>query len=496
MSEQQATSSEAVVEEQDAPKSLMDELLNEAQVRDVDEDAYRIAKRGIQAFMGELLQGREKYGKIERAIVDQMIAQIDQKIANQVNEVLHNTDFQKLEGTWRSIRYLVDHSDSRENVKIELLDVTKQCLIDDFEDSSDITKSGLYRTVYSAEYGTFGGHPYGAMISGWEFNAGHEDIRLLQNLASIAAMAHAPLLANAAPQFFGEDDFHELPRMRDLKALFESPQYLRWRSFRDSEDSRYVGLCMPRFLLRVPYDKDHKPVKNFDFSEDVIDKHDNYLWGPASYALAARCAESFAAYRWCPNIIGPLAGGAVEDLPVHQYEAMGSLQTKLPIEIQLTERREYELSEEGFIGLTYRKNSDNAAFFSANSCQRPRFYGDTEEGRANELNFRLGTQLPYMFIITRLAHYIKVIQRENLGSWKTAAELRRELKKWLLGYTSSGPKVDAITKSKRPFQATEVLVDEVPGQAGWYRCEIQVMPHFKYMGADFTLSLVGKLDKQ
>jgi type VI secretion system protein ImpC len=490
---ERATASDGTTQQQeDARPSLMEELLNEAQVLDADREAYQIARRGIEAFMAELLQGRGDYGKIDRAVVDMMIAQIDAKIGDQVNEILHEKDFQTLESTWRSIRYLVDHSDHRENVRVELLDVTKQDLIDDFEDSSDITKSGLYRTVYSAEYGTFGGHPYGALITGFEFGSGHEDIRLLQSLAAISAMAHAPLLANASPTFFGEESFDSLPRLRDLKSLFESPQYLRWRAFRDSEDARYVGLCMPKFLLRVPYDADHKPVKEFDFAEDVIDKHQNYLWGPASFALAARAAESFAAYRWCPNIIGPLAGGAVEDLPVHQYEAMGTLQTKLPVEIQLTERREYELSEEGFIGLTYRKGSDNAAFFSANSCQRAKEFASKDD----ELNFRLGTQLPYMFVITRLAHYIKVMQRENLGSWKTAQELRKELKKWLLQYTSSGPKVDQTTKSKRPFRAAEVLVDEVPGQAGWYRCELQVMPHFKYMGADFTLSLVGKLDKQ
>ncbi len=494
MAEQQANT-QAGTQQEDAESTLMDQLLDEAQVMHHDEDAQRIAKRGIQAFMGELLQKRDQYGKIERAIVDQMIAQIDQKIAAQVNEVLHDEKFQSLERTWRSIRYLVDHSDQRENVRVELLDVTKQCLIDDFEDSSDITKSGLYRTVYSAEYGTFGGHPYGTLVTGWDFDSGHEDIRLLTQLASISAMAHAPLLANASPKFFGEGSFEGIGKLRDLKSLFESPQYLRWRSFRDSEDSRYVGLCMPRFMLRVPYDADHKPVKNFDFSEDVIDQHEKYLWGPASFALASKAAESFAAYRWCPNIIGPQAGGAVEDLPIHQYEAMGTLQTKLPVEVQLTERREYELSEEGFIGLTYRKNSDNAAFFSANSCQRPRTYGDTPEGKASELNFRLGTQLPYMYIITRLAHYIKVIQRENLGSWKTTEEMSRELKRWLMQYTSGGPMVDQYTKSKRPFQAASVHVEEVPGYAGWFRCKLEVMPHFKYMGADFTLSLVGKLDK-
>nr|MCH9685826.1 type VI secretion system contractile sheath large subunit [Deltaproteobacteria bacterium] len=474
-----AVATDSATTTETAPVSLMEELLTEAHVQHADDDARQIAKRGIEAFMAELLVGQGDYAKIDRTVVDLMLAELDGKITKQINEVLHDEDFQSLESTWRSIRYLVDHSDHRENVRVELLDVTKDDLIDDFEDASDITKSGLYRTIYSAEYGTFGGHPYGALVSGFEFGSGHEDVRLLQQLASISAMSHAPLLANASASFFGEDSFEGLPRLRDLKSLFESPQYLRWRAFRDSEDSRYVGLCMPKFMLRVPYDADHKAVREFDFHEDVVDKHDNYLWGPASFALAARAAESFAAYRWCPNIIGPLAGGAVEDLPVHQYEAMGTLQTKLPIEIQLTERREYELSEEGFIGLTYRKNSDNAAFFSANSTQRAKTFADKDD----ELNFRLGTQLPYMFVITRLAHYIKVMQRENLGSWKTAHELRREIKKWLLQYTSSGPKVDQATKSKRPFKQTEVLVEEVPGQAGWYRCELQVMPHFKYMGA-------------
>jgi len=475
--------------------TLLEELLVDARVQRDDEDAYRIARQGVEAFMAELLSSRDKYGKIDRNAVDLMIAEIDERITAQINEVLHHTDFQKLESTWRSIKYLVDHCDFRENVKVELIDVTKDDLIEDFEDAPEIPKCGLYRTVYSAEYGTFGGHPYGALITDFQFDAGHEDIRLLQQLAAVSAMAHAPLLANASPKFFGETSYESLPGLRDLRALFESPQYARWRAFRDSEDSRYVGLCMPRFMLRVPYDPDHKPVKEFDFAEDVVDQHGNYLWGPASFALAARAADSFSRYRWSPNIIGPRAGGAVEDLPLHQYKAMGELQTKLPVEIQLTERREFELSEEGFIGLVFRKGSDNAAFFSANSAQRPKSFPDTPEGHADELNYRLGTQLPYMFIITRLAHYIKVIQRENLGSWKTATDLKHEIKKWLLQYTSSGPKLDQHTMSQRPFRATNLEVEEVPGEAGWYRCRLEVTPHFKYMGADFTLSLVGKLEK-
>lgn len=486
---------ETVTQAEAAPVTLLDELLLDARVERSDGDAYRIARQGVEAFMAELLSSRDKYGKVDRAAVDAMIAEIDERITAQINEVLHESRFQKLESTWRSIKYLVDHCDFRENVKIELFDATKEDLAADFEDSPEIPKSGLYQVVYSAEYGTFGGHPYGALVTDFEFDSGHEDVRLLQQLASVSAMAHAPLLANATPRFFGESSFESLPGLRDLKALFESPQYARWRSFRDSEDSRYVGLCMPRFMLRVPYDADHKPVREFDFAEDVVSRHESYLWGPASFALAARAADSFARYRWSPNIIGPKAGGAVEDLPLHQYRAMGELQTKLPVEIQLTERREFELAEEGFIGLVFRKGSDNAAFFSANSAQRPKSFPDTPEGHIDEVNYRLGTQLPYMFIITRLAHYIKVIQRENLGSWKTAQDLKHEIKKWLLQYTSSGPKLDQHTMSRRPFRATNLEVEEVPGEVGWYRCRLEVMPHFKYMGADFTLSLVGKLEK-
>jgi type VI secretion system protein ImpC len=302
-------------------------------------------------------------------------------------------------------------------------------------------------------------------------------------------------LANAGPEFFGEDSFEALPRLKDLKSLFEGPQYARWHSFRESEDARYVGLCMPRFLLRLPYGQNTTPVKSFNFDEDVTGHHGCYLWGPASAAFATRVSDSFAKYRWCPNIIGPQAGGAVEDLPLHQYKAMGEIQTKIPTEIQLTERREYELSEEGFIGLVFRKDSDNAAFFSANSCQKPQIFADTPEGKAQELNYRLGTQLPYMFIMTRLAHYLKVMQREQIGTWKERGDLERELNKWISQYVADMENPAPAVRSRKPLRQAKVVVEDVAGQPGWYKCGLQVRPHFKYMGASFTLSLVGKLDK-
>jgi type VI secretion system protein ImpC len=241
-------------------------------------------------------------------------------------------------------------------------------------------------------------------------------MQLLRACAGVAAMAHAPFLVNASPAFFGVASFLELPRLKDLRAQLDGPQYARWSAFRDSEDARYVGLCLPRFLLRLPYEQDSVPSRSFQFEEDIDGRHDHHLWGHASIALAVRVADSFARYRWCPNIIGPTSGGAFEGLPLHTYEAMGAVQTKIPTEIQLTERREYELSEEGFIGLVYRKGTDNACFFSANSPQRPKTFGGSEGGRSAETNHRLGTQLPYMFIVSRLAHYIKVLERERIGS--------------------------------------------------------------------------------
>jgi type VI secretion system protein ImpC len=403
---------------------------------------------------------------------------------------------QKLESSWRSLRFVIERVDFRENIKVEMLSVDKETLQSDLEDSPDLTKSGFYRLVYSNEYGVFGGKPYGVMNMNYDFGPGAQDVELLRKLGAVASMAHCPVVANASPKFFGDDTFKNLPTLKDLKSIFEGPQYARWNSFRESEDARYIGLAMPRFLLRLPYGESTVPVKSFNFSEDVVDHHDRYLWGHASNTLVTRIADSFAKYRWAPNIIGPQSGGTVENLPLHQYEAMGEIQTKVPTEVQLTERREFELSEEGFIGLTFRKESDNAAFFSANSVQKPKTFGNTADGKAAEANFRLGTQLPYMFVMTRLAHYIKVLQREQIGSWKDRAQLQTELNNWIGQYVVDMENPGADVRSRKPLRQAEIKVEDVEGQPGWYRCSLKVRPHFKYMGASFTLSLVGKLDKE
>jgi type VI secretion system protein ImpC len=475
--------------------SLLEEILAETKMTPGDE-GYEIAKRGVQAFIAELITPKREGEKVDKALVDALIAEIDVKLSRQMDEIIHHPTFQKLESAWRSLKFCIDRTDFRENIKVEVLNCSKEDLLADFEDAPEVPKSGLYKIVYSAEYGTFGGRPFGAIIANYEFGPGPQDIALLQKCASVATMSHAPFFASAGPGFFGLKDYINLPNLKDLKSLFEGPQYTKWQSFRESEDARYVGLTLPRFLLRLPFGANTVPVKAFNYEEDVIGKHDAYCWGNAAFAMATRIADSFAKYRWCPNIIGPQAGGAVENLPLHQYEAMGEIQTKIPTEIQLTERREFELSEEGFIGLSYRKDSDNACFFSANSCQKPKYFGQSAEGRAAETNYRLGTQLPYMMIMCRLSHYLKVLQREQIGTWKERADLERELNEWIGQYVADQDVVSAAIRGRRPLRQAQITVTDVEGNAGWYKVDMKVRPHFKYMGAFFQLSLVGKLDKE
>jgi type VI secretion system protein ImpC len=492
--ENQATPAGAAAATTTTSASLLDEILNETRMAPSD-DGYDVAKKGVHAFIVELLGPNHQAGKIDKSLVDAMIVEIDAKLSKQLDAVLHDPGFQKLESAWRGLKFVVDRTDFRENIKIDLLNVSKEDLQTDFEDAPEITKSGLYKTCYTAEYGTFGGKPYGAMFSNYEFGPGSQDIALLQNCAAVAAMAHAPFFAAGGPQFFGQKDMLSLPNLKDMKSLFEGPQYTKWNAFRDTEDARYVGLVMPRFLLRLPYGESTVPVKRFNYAEDVVGGHEDYLWGNATFTMATRIADSFAKYRWCPNIIGPQSGGTVDNLPLHQYQAMGELQTKTPTEIMISERREFELSEAGFIALCYRKDSDNAAFFSANSTQRPKTFGISPEGKAAELNYRLGTQLPYIFVASRIAHYLKVIQREQIGMSKERAELESELNQWIGQYVVDQDGVSPYIRGIRPLRQAQISVTEVEGNAGFYKVDMKVRPHFKYMGAAFTLSLVGKLDK-
>ncbi|KMJ44475.1 type VI secretion system contractile sheath large subunit [Xenorhabdus khoisanae] len=478
-----------------ATTSLLDEIMSQARMTP-ENDGYYIAKQGVAAFIGSILDTGSNEEPINKLLVDKMIVELDKKLSEQMDEIMHAKQFQELESSWRSLKILVDRTDFRENIKINIIHATKDELLEDFEFSPEIIQSGFYKHVYSTGYGQFGGEPVAAVIGNYAFGNTTPDIKLMQYVSSVGAMAHAPFLSSVSPEFFGVNSFTDLPAIKDLKSVFEGPSHTKWRALRESEDSRYLGLTAPRFLLRLPYSNVENPIKNFNYQENVSRDHEHFLWGNTAYLLASCLTDSFAKYRWCPNIIGPQSGGAVSDLPVHLYEAMGQVQAKIPTEVLITDRREFELAEEGFITLTMRKGSDNAAFFSANSVQKPKVFPNTREGKIAETNYKLGTQLPYMFIINRLAHYIKVLQREQIGSWKERQDLERELNMWLKQYIADQENPPTDVRSRRPLRAAEIKVLDVEGDPGWYQVAMQVRPHFKYMGASFELSLVGRLDKE
>jgi type VI secretion system ImpC/EvpB family protein/type VI secretion system ImpB/VipA family protein len=487
-------------------------LLTQLEI-DPDDPAIASLRAGLarylRARLGELPpEVPAEPAIVDLASVDLDIAALDLELAAGLDAILHHPEFQALEARWRALRYLVAHVDFGENCEVHLLDVSKQELIDDFEDAPEIARSGLYRRVYAAEYGTFGGQPYGLIVSDYGFDHGPVDMALLGNCAAVAAMAHVPFVANASPRLFGEDSFERLAVYADVRAMFTAPQYQRWRSFRAQEDARYVGLCLPRVLLRGPYQAEQ--VLGFPYAERTPSKS-AYLWGPAAFAFATRVAASFARYRWSPNIVGPTAGGAIEGLvqipapsllrrhadPHAHGSAPGpALAQRMPVELQLSERHEFELAEEGFIALVFLKGSGQACLFSANSCQQPRSFAATGEGRAQALGARLGAQLPYVFIVCRVAHYLKVLQREEIGRHLERGELERELNDWLRQYVADMDNPAPAIRGQRPLRQAEVAVEEVPGQAGWYRAHLRLRPHLKYMGASFTLSLVGKLERE
>ncbi|PNG87948.1 type VI secretion system contractile sheath large subunit [Pseudomonas putida] len=475
--------------------TLLDQIMAETKLVPAQE-GYQIARQGVSAFITEILKSNDPDQLINKHRADQMIAEIDRMLGNQMDAILHQPEFQQLESSWRSLKLLVDRTDFRENIKLEVLHVTKEDLLDDFENAADITCSGIYKHVYTAGYGQFGGEPVAAMVGNYNFGPSSPDIKLLSYMASVGAMSHAPFLAAPAPEFFNLNSLEELPNLKEIKDLFAGPRHAKWRAFRESEDARHVALTGPRFMLRSAYHPQEQPIESFNYNEGIAGQHDNYLWGNSAFLLASCINDSFARYRWCPNIIGPQSGGAVEDLPVHLYESLGQLQAKIPTEVLISDRKEFELAEEGFIALTMRKDSDNAAFFSANSVQKPKHFPKTPEGLQAQTNYKLGTQLPYLFIVNRLAHYIKVLQREQIGSWKERRDLESELNKWIKQYVADQENPSADVRSRRPLRAARIEVSDVAGDPGWYQVSLAVRPHFKYMGANFEISLVGRLDTQ
>ncbi|MDR2801193.1 MAG: type VI secretion system contractile sheath large subunit [Desulfovibrio sp.] len=435
-------------------------------------------------------------GHLTGALPDYLTAMLDAKISAQVNAILHHPDFLSLEAAWRGLRFLVDRVDFSQNIKLEYLNATKDDLLADFEDSPEIVKSGLYRHIYTAEFGQFGGQPVAAVVADYTFSPSAQDVMLLRYVATVSSLAHAPFFAAAGSEFFGLEDWKRFADIKDLASIFETPHYTRWNSFRETEAARYIGLTLPGFMLRPPYDPESSArTVSFNFTE-IPENEREFCWGNTAFALAACLADSFAKYRWCVNIIGQDGGGAVKNLLYCRYEVLRGIQNKIPTRTAISERREYELAELGFISLTAGKKPDEAVFFSANSVLKPRLFPKTAAGATAEINFRLSTQFPYMMLMNRLAHYVKVLQRENVGAWRSRDDLERELNAWISRYVTEMDTPDALTRSRRPLRMAHIEVKEIEGDVGWYAITILVRPHFKYMGASFTLSLEGRLERQ
>jgi type VI secretion system protein ImpC len=446
----------------------------------------------LQKVVAFVLDHKEQ--KVSTKTIDLMIAELDQQLSCQVDEILHNDTFKEIEAGWRALRYLVDHTNFNENTKVKILDVSKTALQNDFEETLDYEKSGLFKHAYSDQFNTAGGHPFGLIVGNYYFDNSAGDLSLIKNLAKVSTVAHAPFIGGVSSKFFGIESFEDLPGPHKIKDLLDSNRYSAWRSFRDTDDSRNVGLVMPHFLLRTPYGPDTIKTKKFNYAENAGDDHNDYLWGNAAFGFASCVTRSFAETRLACNIIGEDTGGMVEDLPVYTYDNMGIEQTRIPVEFQLDDRMEHLLSDAGFLPLVAKKGTSTATFYSSNSVQKGKEFPNTPEGKQMQTNQRLGTQLSYNFIVSRFAHYLKTMQRSNLGSSKSRADLETELNDWIKQFKSLET-AQPQTKAKQPLKNVSVMVTDAPGEPGWYRIHLELTPHYKYQGADFTLSLVGKIEK-
>jgi type VI secretion system protein ImpC len=493
MSDPQRAVAAAKPAEQVVEGGLLDQIVEEGRLTR-DPAVRERGKDLVREFVTQVLQGEMTVSRDTEAMINARIAQIDHLISIQLNEVLHHPQFQKLEGTWRGLKYLLERSETSPMLKIRVVNVTKRELLRDFQRAPEFDQSAAFLKVYSEEFGTFGGQPFGALIGDYEFGRSSEDLELLEKMSQVAAGAHAPFLTAASADMLNLDSFTSLGTPRDLAKIFDQTLYAKWKSFRESEDSRYVGLTLPHVLLREPYGREGRTVDAFDYQEGVDGTdHGKYLWGNAAYALGARLTDSFAHYGWCASIRGVEGGGLVEGLPVHNFLTdEGDVALKCPTEISITDRREKELADLGFIPLVHCKGHDYAAFFSAQSCQKPKLF-DNEKATANA---RLSAALPYILAISRFAHYLKVMMRDKVGSFMSRAETERFLNDWVRNYVTEDDQASQETKRQYPLRDARVDVEEVPGKPGAYRAIAYLRPHFQLEELTVSLRLVAELPQR
>ena len=426
--------------------------------------------------------------------IDAMIAAIDRKLTEQVNLILHNEDFQQLEGAWRGLHHLVNNTETDEQLKIRVLNITKKDLgktLKKFKGTA-WDQSPLFKKFYEEEYGQFGGEPYGCIVGDYHFDHSPPDVELLGEMAQVAAAAHAPFITGASPTLMQMDSWQELANPRDLTKIFSTPEYAAWRSLRDSDDARYLGLAMPRFLARLPYGEKTNPVEEFAFEEDTEGaKHDKYAWANSAYAMAVNINRSFKEYGWCSQIRGVESGGAVMGLPTHTFPTDdGGVDMKCPTEIAISDRREAELAKNGFMPHVHRKNSDFAAFIGAQSLQKPAEYDDPDA----TANANLAARLPYLFASCRFAHYLKCIVRDKIGSFKERGDMETWLNNWIGQYVLTNPATATdADKARKPLAGAEVVVEEIEGNPGYYSSKFFLRPHYQLEGLTVSLRLVSKL---
>jgi len=483
--ESQAAPAETVLE-----KSVLDQIVEEGRFAK-DVAGRERGKNLVSEFVSQVLEGAMTGSKDAEAMINARIAQIDHLISIQLNEILHHEQFQKLEASWRGLKYLLDQSETGSNLKIKVLNASKKELLRDLQRAPEFDQSALFKKIYEEEFGIFGGSPFAGIVGDYEFGRGPEDIELLEKISNVAAAAHAPFLSAAAPDMFNLESFTQLDAPRDLGKIFDTTEYAKWKSFRASEDSRYVALTCPRILMRLPYGKETKPIEGFNFEEHVSGAdHSKYLWGNAAFALASRMTKAFALYGWCAAIRGVEGGGLVDGLPVHNfYTDSGDVAMKCPTEVPITDRREKELADLGFAPLVHCKGTDYAAFFSVQSCNKPKLY-DSDAANANA---RLASQLPYIMATSRFAHYLKAMMRDKIGSFTSRTECERWLNKWITNYVTPDDSASAATKAQYPLREARVEVMEIPGKAGAYRAVAFLRPHFQLDELTVSLRLVAEL---
>lgn len=468
-------------------------LLNK-EIRPKSEQAKDEVEQAVQTLAEQALASSATVSADVTVTIREMIAEIDKRLTEQVNQILHNEDFQKLEGAWRGLHHLINNTETDEMLKIRVMNISKRDLHKTLKKYKGTAwdQSPIFKKLYEEEYGQFGGEPYGCLVGDYHFDQSAPDVELLGEMAKISAAVHAPFIAGASPNVMQMDSWQELSNPRDLTKIFQTPEYAAWNSLRESDDAKYIGLTAPRFLSRLPYGATTDPVDEFDFEEDTGSAdHSKYAWSNSAYAMAVNINRSFKMYGWCSRIRGIESGGSVEGLPAHSFPTDdGGVDMKCPTEIAISDRREAELAKNGFMPLVHKKNTDFAAFIGAQSLQKPAEYDDPDA----TANANLAARLPYLFATCRFAHYLKCIVRDKVGSFKEREDMQRWLQDWILQYVDGDPEHSSeTTKAEHPLAAAEVVVEEVEGDPGYYTSKFFLRPHYQLEGLTVSLRLVSKL---